>query len=209
MNFSSAIFQNQESPKTALIRFLGFVFGLVVLVLSGCATTAPRMVYEQPLPEDFNVQDYNYLDVVVDSTANVTMASYEKERLASKIIEKVKELETVRFEGFNVPGSGQDTLSLEVTVTRYDKGNAFARMMLMGLGQIHVDGDVVLREKDSQRLLEKANVKKTFAWGGMYGASTRIEDVEDGFAAGVIDALRESRDKTKATRKAYHQPGLS
>lgn len=94
------------------------------------------------------------------------MAPYEKERLTFKIIEKVKELEAVSFKGFNAPEAEHDTLSLEVTVTRYDKSNAFARGMLLGLGQIHIDGAVVLREKDTQRLLEKANVKKTFAWGG-------------------------------------------
>ncbi len=35
---------------------------------------------------------------------------------------------------------------VELLLTRYDKGNAFARAMLAGLGQIHIDGKVKLLE---------------------------------------------------------------
>jgi hypothetical protein len=34
-------------------------------------------------------------------------------------------------------------------------------------------------------LLEKFDLQKTFAWGGLYGASTTMEDIEDTFADGV------------------------
>lgn len=32
-------------------------------------------------------------------------------------------------------------------------------------------------------------LKKTFAWGGVYGAATSIEDIEDTFADGVAAAV--------------------
>ena len=38
-------------------------------------------------------------------------------------------------------------------------------------------------------MLGEYEVKKTFAWGGIYGASTKIEDVEAGFAEGVADLI--------------------
>ncbi len=62
-------------------------------------------------------------------------------------------------------------------MTRYDKGSAFARFMLAGLGQIHVDATVSLRDPARDVSLGEYEVNKTFAWGGIYGASTTIEDV--------------------------------
>jgi hypothetical protein len=34
-------------------------------------------------------------------------------------------------------------------------------------------------------LVEEFDMQKTFAWGGIYGASTSIEEIEDTFADGV------------------------
>jgi hypothetical protein len=34
-------------------------------------------------------------------------------------------------------------------------------------------------------LLEDFDLQKTFAWGGIYGASTSMEQIEDTFADGV------------------------
>lgn len=187
------------------MRLVLLALSLTSLVMGGCASTPSAFKHAQPLPEDFNVRDYRYLDVSVDAKEGVSMASYEKERLTMKLIEKVKTLDTVEFIGFNVPDSLEDTLSLEVMITRYDRGNAFARAMLAGLGQIHVDGDIVLRDKAADEILERGTVSKTFAWGGMYGAFTHIEDVEQGFAGGVIEALQDSKAKRQTARAQKSQ----
>jgi hypothetical protein len=34
-------------------------------------------------------------------------------------------------------------------------------------------------------LLEEFDMQKTFAWGGIYGASTSMDEIEDTFADGV------------------------
>jgi len=36
-------------------------------------------------------------------------------------------------------------------------------------------------------------VSKQFAFGGVYGASTKIEDVEEGFTRSVAEILREKK----------------
>ena len=74
-------------------------------------------------------------------------------------------------------------------MTRYDEGSAFARAMLAGLGQIQIDGKVSLRDRAQDALLGEYEVNKTFAWGGVYGASTTIRDVEEGFAQGVATLI--------------------
>jgi hypothetical protein len=69
--------------------------------------------------------------------------------------------------------------------TEFDKGNAFARLMLAGLGQIRIGANVLLIEPASNRTVSEFEVSKDFAFGGLYGGTTRIEDVEDGFVRSV------------------------
>jgi len=44
---------------------------------------------------------------------------------------------------------------------------------------------VVLGDQATQNTLGRYEVTKTFAWGGIYSAVTRIDDVEEGFASAV------------------------
>ena len=82
-------------------------------------------------------------------------------------------------------------LDIDVLMTRYDEGSSFARFMLPGLGQIHIDADVTLRDQDSGEVLAIYEVTKTFAWGGLYGGSTEIGEVEVGFAKAVVSGMVE------------------
>ncbi|HUI59004.1 MAG TPA: hypothetical protein VLX90_02205 [Steroidobacteraceae bacterium] len=57
----------------------------------------------------------------------------------SRIAEKIKARIDAR-KATN-PGQGEArTFQVDLDLTRYDKGSAFARAMLIGLGQIHIDG---------------------------------------------------------------------
>jgi hypothetical protein len=61
--------------------------------------------------------------------------------------------------------------------------------MLAGLGQIHVDAEVTLEDREHATVIGKYDVTKTFAWGGVYGGSTNIRDVEEGFAEAVAKVV--------------------
>jgi hypothetical protein len=74
-------------------------------------------------------------------------------------------------------------------IKRYDEGDSFARAMLAGLGQMHIDADLCVSEYASKETLGTCEITKTFGWGGIYGAATRIEDIEDGFAQAVADFI--------------------
>jgi hypothetical protein len=39
-----------------------------------------------------------------------------------------------------------------------------------------------------ERKVAEFTADKTFAWGGIYGGSTSMEDVEHGFAEGIAEA---------------------
>jgi hypothetical protein len=57
--------------------------------------------------------------------------------------------------------------------------------MLAGLGQIHVHANVLLTDAATGASVANFEVTKDFGWGGIYGGSTSVEDVEAGFARSV------------------------
>ena len=61
--------------------------------------------------------------------------------------------------------------------------------MLAGIGRIHVDAKVTVYALPNRKKKAEFDIDKTFAWGGIYGAVTSIEDVEQGFADGVAEAV--------------------
>lgn len=83
--------------------------------------------------------------------------------------------------------------NMKIVFTQYDRGNAFARFMIAGAGQIRIDADVMIVDAGNGQLVAQYQVSKQFAFGGVLGASTRIEDVEEGFTKSVAEILR---DKT-------------
>jgi hypothetical protein len=75
------------------------------------------------------------------------------------------------------------------------KGNAFARAMLAGLGQIHIDGEVVIYQMPDHVMVGEFALRKTFAWGGIYGAATSMENIEDTFSDGVAAAVTGQKEQ--------------
>lgn len=105
------------------------------------------------------------------------------------VAQKVKEQAPNRFTDLTSTVTDAETLHVTIAFTRYDEGNAFARAMLAGLGQIRIDAEVTLEDRTLQKVLDRSEITKTFAWGGVYGASTGIKDVEAGFAEAVAKVL--------------------
>jgi hypothetical protein len=74
--------------------------------------------------------------------------------------------------------AGAPTARIRLVFTQYDKGNAFARAMLIGLGQIKIDPGAYFVDDATDQPPGKHQVSKQFAVGGIYGGSTSLEDVE-------------------------------
>ena|SRR6266480_7969501 len=79
-------------------------------------------------------------------------------------------------------------MNVKLVFTKYDNGNAFARFMLAGFGQIRISANVLLIEPTNNQTVGEFEVSKDFSFGGVYGGTTRVEDVEDGFARSVASA---------------------
>jgi hypothetical protein len=153
-------------------------------------------------------------NLILETKANpdVTIQNVDSQRIVEKVLSRIKEKAPTRFAQVNPPHPNQDTLRAVINITRYDQGNAFARFMLAGLGQIHIDADVTLQEEAAQSLLGTYEVTKTFAWGGYYGMSTKITDVEEGFAESVAAVIlgdnvkKEHRSSASLPKTADSRP---
>lgn len=157
---------------------------IISFLMTGCAGTAPKAKFvDNQRPEVYIDADDSAVVSVVGA-AGVEVHDYERERIAQLISHRIEEKKASNA----ADGQAKDYL-VSVELTRYEKGNAFARAMLAGLGRIHIDANVDVSDAKTNDTLSKFEIDKTFAWGGMYGGTTRIEDIEPAFAEGVAATL--------------------
>src|SRR5262245_2355153 len=167
-------------------------------LVSGCASSPGGINPVAPLKEGSNLTTFSNLALEVQAGSGVTLSATDKERISRLIVDTIKKKEPNRFADINAPTAAPSTLRASVNVTRYDKGNSFARFMLAGLGQMHIDAHVVFSDQATQSTLGQYEVTKTFAWGGIYGAVTRIDDVEEGFANAVAVLILGKEERRRA-----------
>jgi hypothetical protein len=136
-----------------------------------------------------SLAQFSNLLVEVGCPPDIQLTSVDKERIVSLIVKNVKKDAANRFQAINQTNTSPNTLFASVMIKRYDQGNAFARAMLAGLGQMHIDADVTLRDWEAKNHIARYEVSKTFAWGGLYGGLTGIEEIEDGFAQAVAASI--------------------
>lgn len=157
---------------------------LIVSVLAaGCASTPPETRVIEPIEADLSA--YEHIVVTVAAASEVPLDDLARERIRDHIVKSLNESRTSWATA--VQGA---PLRLDVTITRYEAGDAFARAMLAGLGQMHIDGVAVVSDSGTDTSLGSYEASKTFAWGGLYGASVTIEDIEKSFAESVAEGLR-------------------
>jgi hypothetical protein len=133
----------------------------------------------------------------VQNNADVALTPIDKERILAHIIANLHKEYPARFKEINAANQAPSKLQVIVNIVRYDKGSAFGRFMLAGLGAMHIDADIILNDLDTKQYLAKYECKKTFAWGGLYGGSTKIEDIEEGFSKAVAAAIVEGNKTQK------------
>lgn len=84
-----------------------------------------------------------------------------------------------------------DAYDMTVKITKYDKGNAFARFMLIGLGQMYLDGTVDIQQGNPPVLIRQGQFKKNFCLGGIAGGLATMEkDMLPKVSESVSEALR-------------------
>jgi len=80
--------------------------------------------------------------------------------------------------------------TLKVVIDKYDEGNAFARFMLIGLGQMHLNGTVELLVGEPPEVIKSGSFEKNYVVGGIAGGmATMHEDVVSKLGDAIVEAL--------------------
>ena len=154
------------------------------VLVAGCASTSPGTRVIEPIEADLSA--YEHVFVTVSAASEVSLDDSARERIRDHIVKSLNESQA----DWATAAEGAP-LRLEVTITRYEAGDAFARAMLAGLGQMHIDGVAVVSESDTGARLGSYEASKKFAGGGLYGASVTIDDIEESFAESIAEGLRD------------------
>ena len=72
--------------------------------------------------------------------------------------------------------------------------------MMIGMGQMHIDGDIVIIDA-SGNTIGVYKIAKQFALGGMVGATTSMTDVEGGFESSVVELVRDPSKTSSAQQE--------
>ncbi len=168
--------------RNKISQLFGFLF---CAALAGCAGSVSTPVLSAPPPATFNAKAVPIGPVSAEAAPGVPMASYDLERVVQQVQSDLAAAYPGRLVAAGAPAAPGE-VRVAMTFITYDRGSAVARALLAGLGQIHIAANVALIDATSGQVTASYVVKKTFAWGGLYGGTTSIEDVEKGFAASVV-----------------------
>ena len=174
--------------------FVRFMLLLALAGLTACASSvaSPDEVVRALTPEQKST--LHVADVSGEVQPGVAMPQFQVDRVIQLVKAdfsgELPQTVVVASAGGSLPAA---TAKIKIVFTQYDEGNAFARFMLAGLGQIKLGADVIFIDAASGQELGRYKVSKQFAFGGLYGVATRMEDVEEGFAKSVVEILREKK----------------
>ncbi|MGD0865371.1 MAG: DUF4410 domain-containing protein [Rhizomicrobium sp.] len=156
----------------------------IALSLGGCATSVSAPTAVQPLATD-STMPLHISDVSADAASGVQVGDAD----LGLICQKVKAYMKAQSPAVMVDAGTPSAYQMKIHMTRFDRGNSFARFMLVGLGQIHIEGTVDL-DDSSGKSVAQYKVVKDFALGGVAGGTTTVEDVEEGFAKSVAEIAK-------------------
>lgn len=156
---------------------------LLAMTLGGCAGSVSEPVAVEPLTADQQAS-LHVSDITADAADGVQMSDGD----FGLICQKVRSYIQAGSPDVLTDPAGAQPLKMNIHFTEFDRGNAFARFMLIGLGQIKIDATVQL-EDSSGKVVASYDVSKDFALGGVAGGTTTVEDVEEGFAKSVASVV--------------------
>jgi hypothetical protein len=162
---------------------------------SACADSATAPTVVQAIAPE-KKSGARVSDVTAEAMPGVVMTQYDFDRITSRVKSEIARAvpgALVEIATTADPPREGSNIKIKLVFTRYDGGSAFARLMLAGLGQIHIDADVIFLDGGTGEAIAKYQVSKDFSFGGIYGGVTKIEDVEVGFAKSVAEILRDNK----------------
>ena len=166
---------------------------IIVMPIVGCASTKGSYSPITSVTEGADLAKYSDVVIEVKNNPDVSLTTTDDNRIKTLIVANLRTEYPNKFREINPAKPNSQTLQAIVNITKYDKGNSFARLMLAGLGSMQIKADIILNDLANRQCLGKSECKKTFAWGGLYGGSTKIEDIEEGFAKAAAASIAEAK----------------
>ena len=181
---------------TRLLQAL-VIFAILPVFFYGCASSPASLDTIQGREKGVDFTSYENLKIETEAKETIEMQEEDLSRIADLVQKRLNEEKPGLYTIILDDSTESSTLVANIQFTRYEPGSACARFFLAGLGQIHIDAIVTLKDKQSGKVLSKHEVKKTFAWGGLYGVSHGIKDVEPAFAETVVNIIlgKETEEK--------------
>jgi hypothetical protein len=167
------------------MRILKFAAAAAVLapLCAGCAGSVSAPVAMQAMPAEQKAA-LRIGGISTDADASLKTSEGEFGFIAQKVHAYIDaEKPGVIVDG--APGA----LHMKIHFTTFDRGDTLARGMLMGMGQIRIEATVSLVDASGATVASN-KIAKDFALGGVIGATTTVDDVENGFAKSVAEIVK-------------------
>ncbi len=167
-----------KSSEAAFAAILAFS-------LAGCAGSVSAPTPVQSLSNEQRAS-LHLADVTADAASGVEMGDSDFDLVCQKVKDDVQK------ESPNVMATAPDGASaykMQIHFTKFDRGSALGRAVLIGLGQIRIEATINLVDANGATAASY-KVSKDFAFGGIIGAVTSVEDVEEGFAKSVAEIVK-------------------
>ena len=155
-----------------------FLLSSITILFLGCAGQQ-KVLWTKTGEIDYNK------GCKVELEADVFVPEDEMDFMKKSITKEVQKVIT-----------GSDTLSnlylITVTITKYDEGSAFARFILIGLGQMKLFGTIEITQGEPTVVIREGEFKKVYAVGGILGATaTMRKDVTSKIGGAIAKAIQE------------------
>ena len=173
-----------------IITRLAFLSALAALSACASSATGPDEVMHALAPEQ--IASLRVVDISGEIQPGIAMPQFQLDRVVQLVKTHMSGELPQTMGAAGTDGASHKT-KIKMVFTDYDEGNAFARFMLAGLGQIKLGAEIVFVDAVTGQELGRYKLSKQFAFGGAYGLATRMEDVEEGFAKSVVEILREKK----------------
>jgi hypothetical protein len=163
----------------------------VLLLLGACASDPPP-----PTPVDALGSAQRATLRIAEITDEAAPGLAIAEADLNRILYQTKtEISVVRPDIWT-PGNdaaGAPQVKVRMVITKYQPGDAGLRFLSPGLGRMEMGDDIFFVDARSGAQVAKYQVFKEFSGGGIWGATTSIQDVEKGFARSVALILTEKK----------------
>lgn len=179
-------FENIEPINMIKNILKALIASASTIAFVSCASTVPSAKITDAIEPEILVTAEDTVNVKLTTAPGVNLRNYDRSRFTDKLNYELKK------EKAHIPTTrAPKTFNTTVQITEFDKGNATARYLAAGLGQIKIKSTVT--HKDNSGNTGAFRVNKTFAWGGMYGAFTDVEDIEESLIDSIVRTLTKGK----------------